>query len=354
MASKYIRFDKSMTSIVKGFAIIFMIMLHFYGASNYDVPLDFSHAFYKGGDLLKICVGMFTFMVGYGYAFSQTKDLRYSLKHIKKLLIPYLTIFVVFMLPICYKDLMHEDVGTLVKNLFGFESRYYYYNWFVYYFIFAMLVMPFVSRFINSKALRNTIIVIIVSLIISVIIHEIPYFLSCFGLLVPDIVEITPLLALFFCFNMLPVTVLGYLFAHEGYYERINIGRLPKFWALVLGLALMALALILRNYWLPLHIPFQFDFFYAPMMIGGIVILFNKFKLHPLRSVLSKMGEVSVYMWFFQTLFTTPTVRWFYQPAITIFNDINLVVLWTIVLIFFASWLIKSVVDRVVSLVSVR
>ena len=60
-----------------------------------------------------------------------------------------------------------------------------------------------------------------------------------------------------------------------------------------------------------------------------------------------KIGEVSVYMWFFHALFYTQAIRWFYQPVITIFNDINLVVLWTIVLTFFASWLIKSIVEAI-------
>jgi hypothetical protein len=48
-------------------------------------------------------------------------------------------------------------------------------------------------------------------------------------------------------------------------------------------------------------------------------------------------------MWFFHALFFTKAVRWFYQPAITFFGDINLVVLWAIILTFFASWLIKNV-----------
>ena len=65
-----------------------------------------------------------------------------------------------------------------------------------------------------------------------------------------------------------------------------------------------------------------------------------------------KIGELSVYMWFFHALFYTKAVRWFYQPVITIFNDINLVVLWTIILTFFASWLIKSIVDAIYQRIS--
>lgn len=349
---KYVRFDKSMTAVVKGFAIIFMMLLHCY-TRGYDVPLDYSHSLFPlETPMFRICVGMFLFLVGYGYAFSKEKDLSYSVSHIIKLFIPYFTIFLVFMLPIIYDELAHEDLTIIIYNLLGFESSYYYYNWFVYFFIFAMIVMPFVARFINRKPLLNTAIAIVVSLLLSIGVHEIPRLMSWFGVQIADIVDNKPLLALFFCLNMLPVTLLGYLFAHEGYYERINVGNRPKWVILLLCLAAMVLALVLRRFWSPIHIPFQFDFFYAPLMIGGIVVMFNTFEWRPVKAVLMKLGEVSVYMWFLQSIFFTKAVRWLYQPAITIFSDINLVVLWAIVFTFFASWLIKTVVDWVVNVLS--
>ncbi len=355
VVSKYVRFDKGMTAIVKGFAIIFMMLLHCYGSDVYDVQLDYSHSLFTGiSSMFKICVGMFCFMVGYGYAFSRDKDMKYSWQHIKKLLITFWVILFVFTLPFCIKDVASASIDKLLYNLVGIDSRYNYYSWFVYFFIFAMLVMPFVSRFINRKPVINTAIVVVASVLLSVVVHEIPRAMSWVGIQMADIVDNKPLLALFFSLSMMPTTVLGYLFAHEGYYERIEISRLSKFWTLVLCVAIMVLALTLRHFWAPIHIPFQFDFFYAPLMILGIVVLFSKFEWKPVRTALMKLGEVSVYMWFFHALFYTKVVRWFYQPAITIFNDINLVVLWAIVLTFFASWLIKSVVDWVVGRLSAK
>lgn len=85
MNSITLTFGKDKTAIIKGIAIIFMIMLHCGVA-----------------DVLKLCVGIFTFMVGYGYAFAKNKDWRYSLNHIKKLLIPFWTILLVFTFPVMY------------------------------------------------------------------------------------------------------------------------------------------------------------------------------------------------------------------------------------------------------------
>ena len=78
-------FGKDKTAIIKGIAILFMIMLHC-----------------GVGDVLKICVGIFTFMVGYGYAFARVKDWRYSWQHIKKLLVPFWAILFVFTFPVMY------------------------------------------------------------------------------------------------------------------------------------------------------------------------------------------------------------------------------------------------------------
>lgn len=142
----YVTFDKQMTGIIKGVAILFMLLLHCY-QDNYDVSLDFSYSLTGYSGFFKLCVGMYVFMVGYGYAFSKTKDLRYGFQHIKKLLKSFWVILFVFTLPFCFREVLNDDFKTLFYNLFGIDSHYNWYSWFVYFFIYAMLVMPFISRF---------------------------------------------------------------------------------------------------------------------------------------------------------------------------------------------------------------
>lgn len=346
---QFVVFDKGMTSIVKGFAIIFMMLLHCYGHENYDVLLNYDHALVDTfRSSFKVCVGMFVFLVGYGYAFSKTKDLNYSLQHIKKLLIPFWTILFVFTLPFCFDAVINKGIKIAVFNLFGIDSCYNYYSWFVYFFIYAMCVMPFVSRFINKRPIRNAIIVIVLASFLMVLVHEVPRGLAFFGIEVPDVVDNKPHLALFNCLMMTPNMVMGYLFAHQGYYERIKLSAFSKATAIVMCPLVVVGCLVARHYTLFGWNPFDMDIFYAPLVIGAIVVLFNVFKWPILRKIMIKVGEVSVYMWFFHALFYTKAVRWFYQPAITLFNDVNLVVLWTIVFTFFVSWLIKSSVDLVI------
>lgn len=357
-----VRFDKEITRIVKGFALIFMMLLHCYNKTNYDVALDYSYfPFYGINYSFKICVAMFTFMVGYGYAFSRTKDLKYGLQHTKRLIIPYWTILFLFSLPFCLDAVLENGLKIFIYNLFGITDTrwdtvvYLKFGWFVYFYIYAMVVMPFVSRFIDKRPVLNTIIAIIAFLGLGYVVHSIPQLLALTGIVVSPIGKTTLPLSFFYCLIMTPTVILGYLFAHQGYYEKINIGRLPKFLVCLICVSIIVLIIAkLRPFTLRFYNPFNLDFFYAPIMIGAIAVLFNTYKWPYLRTVFSKIGELSMYMWFLHGLFYTEGVRRFYQPAITIFNDVNLVVIWTITLTFFAAWLLKTIVDAVLKRLSVN
>ena len=290
-------------------------------------------------DGFNICVGFFAFMVGYGYAFAKAKNFSYSCQHIRKVVVPYWTIFIVFMLPVCYKAFFSSGWKTIIYTIIGFDVHFYYYNWFVYFFVFAMCVMPLISRFIDRKPLVNTIIVICAIYALQVLTHPI----------IDKIPDEKIQCVLINCFLLTPVTALGYLIAHEGYYERIRIDKLPSFFVIIATVLILCLTIYLESI-LRVRFGILFDFFYVPIAIGAIVIFFTKFEVKPFRTVMIKLGWVSMYIWFLHALFHTPPVRWFYQPIVTIFNDVNLVVLWTIVVAFFFAWILKSIMDRIMGL----
>ena len=341
---KYIHFDKDMTSIVKGFAILFMLMLHCYDDYKYEVPLNYDHAFLFAHDGFIICVGIFAFLIGFGYAFAKNKDLRYGWQHIKKIMIPYLTIFVVFIVPTCYKELYSAGYRTILNTMLGIDLTYYYYNWFVYVFIYAMLVMPLVCRFIDKKPLLNTIILVVAFYLMQVFAHFMIYpHLETHALLVRYNY------LMYNCLSLSPLICVGYLFAHEHYYERIRVDSLNKPLA-AMGSILTIIAIIYIDSKLRLFGGLNFELFYAPIIIGAIALLFSVLKLKYLRPVMVKLGWASMYMWFMQALVHTPIVREVYQPVVTIFNDINLVVLWTMVVLFFAAWGLRSIVDYLLAL----
>ena len=333
---KYVVFDKNMTSIVKGFAILFMFMLHCYDDYKYDVELDYSNAlmFAHGG--YNVCVGMYAFMIGFGYSFAKKKDWHYSLQHIKKVVLPYWSIFFFFMLPCCYQAFFSSGIRTIFFTFIGFDTTYHYYNWFIYLFVVSMLVMPSFSRFIDKKPIRNSAIIIFIIYALEVVTH--PF--------LPHLEDNNVICFFLNCFQVTPVVILGYLFAHERYYERIRVDKLPAPLVMVGSILTIIVVLILCHN-LRVRFGFLFDFFYAPIVIGAIVVFFNKFNIRPFRAVMAKLGWASMYMWFLHASFHTPTIRWFYQPIITIFSNVNIVVLWTFIVVFCWAWIVRSVIDRV-------
>ena len=80
--------------------------------------------------VFKLCVGIFTFMVGYGYAYSKNKDLKYSFLHIKRLLIPFWTILLMALPIIISKG--DFNLKTFLLNLIGVNSVYNYFALFIF------------------------------------------------------------------------------------------------------------------------------------------------------------------------------------------------------------------------------
>ena len=95
-------FKKDHTLIIKGIAILLMIWHHALIPEFYSHPEPCMYTWmnthlYIGG---KFCVALFTFIIGYGYAYSSDHSLRYAAKHICRLLKEYWTIFILLLLPL--------------------------------------------------------------------------------------------------------------------------------------------------------------------------------------------------------------------------------------------------------------
>jgi surface polysaccharide O-acyltransferase-like enzyme len=334
-----ITFDKDKTLIVKGFAILFMMILHCLANSEwydvrfamFDIP-NFERIF----STFKICVGMFTFMVGYGYAFSKSKNLQYSWDHTTKLLTPFWIVLFVFTIPLCD----NIDGENLLKNMFGVNSTLNYFSWFVYFYVYAMIVMPLLSRMIDRKWWL-AIIVIGISFACEVAIH-----------IFTDWENSDYLSALFNCFMQTPCMIFGYLFAKHRLFERVPLPD-NKFLICAMSLLCAVMALVLR-YAKSAVLGFSLSVVYAPMMIFAIVALFSCCKMRYTSIALKKLGELSVYMWFLHALFFTEVVRAFYQPLILISDNLFVVTLWTILLTTIMAFVLKSAVDGLQRLIYKR
>ena len=327
-----ITFDKSKTSIIKGFAIVFMIILHVFGGSGWydvDLPMNHNEALINFMGTFKICVGMFVFMVGYGYAFSQDKDLKYSVHHVKKLLTCFWVILFCFAFPAGYKSI--GGGNELITNMLGISSTLCWVSWFVYFYIWAMIVMPFAGRLIDRKPIIWTIILVAIAYAGMLAVHHFIDFTS------NDWTQ-----ALFDCLSQTPLMLIGYLFARLKWYERIPI---PSHWSTpILAIIIAASVLIARAY-IGGNIAILLGLVYAPLMILCILALFTSVKLPISTKIFTELGDKSVYMWFFHALFLTGATRHIYAQFILISDNLWIIALWTIALSYICSVVIKKIVE---------
>ena len=325
-----IEFGKDKTAIIKGIAIILMIVLHCGKQEWFDTPIPAftSYPWLSGWlSMGKLCVGIFAFLVGYGYAFAKKKDWLYSLNHIKKLLIPFWIILFVFTLPVVFFQENWVSWKVILLNLFGVNSEYCWVSWFVLFYIYAMMVMPFYSRIIDHFPIMGTILLIVASYGIELAVHSIPDWSN------NDWTQ-----RLFDCMINTPKMLIGYLMAHKLWYNKIKI---PCHWGMACVALLIIILVFVARYKIEIILGFNLDFFYAPLFILAVLILFNLYKLPVLSNVLMRLGKTSVYMWFFHSLFFTGAVRSVYQPFILISNNLWIIIPWTILLTFLCSWVVK-------------
>lgn len=333
-----IQFGKDKTAIVKGFAIVFMIVLHcFCGSDWYDteLPMNQNEGLLDFMESLKICVGIFTFMVGYGYAFSKNKDISYSLHHIKALLIPYWIVLFGLTVPFC---LDYIESKSLLLNVFGIMGNLSWVNWFIYFYIWSMVIMPFVGRLIDTKPYVFGALAIVCVFCGEVVIHQ----------FVPAYKNNYYLQALFNCFMQTPTMILGYIFSRKQLFLKIPIIEIKGFTLkslVVLAIVIIMLVILFVRSKVGAILGFNLDFFYAPAMIACILYLFNWLKMPVLSKVMTSLGNNSVYMWFLHGLFFTDVVRSFYQPFIMVSTNLWIISLWTIFLSYVCSVIIKKVVE---------
>lgn len=340
MTTTNLQFTRDYTQIIKGIAILFMIILHVGGSGTFDVPmrtmaeypiLGFVHPSFK------LCVGIFTFMIGYGYAFAKVKDWHYSTKHVWSLLKVFWLILLVITIPsilmVGGNSISERGVEDFIQNLLGVSSSLNWYSWFVSLYIFCMIVLPWIHRWLDKKPILATIVFSIAFYVLEVGIHTLPNWESNKWVY-----------SLFNNCMLMPTVLIGYCFAKQQVFQKVQV---PKHWSMgIAGLVLIVLAFIVRAYCGAVA-GFNLDIVYAPSSILGILIIFNICKLQITSKVLTNLGNLSVYMWFFHALFFTDVVRTIYQPFILFSDNIFIITLWTILLTYACSWVLRWSVFKV-------
>lgn len=99
---------KDKTFIIKGFAILFMIAHHCFIKEFYLDPPSILNSYFalRVQIGMKMCVGLFTFIVGYGGYYAKKTDRHYIYSHVWRLLKQYWIVLAMTLLVIIIHELL--------------------------------------------------------------------------------------------------------------------------------------------------------------------------------------------------------------------------------------------------------
>lgn len=182
-------FSREDTKIIKGMAVILMLMHHLWafpdriaeGGFVSHINLFGQSAIFYIGSFGKICVSIFMFLGGYGIYKSYENGKFSILSKLKHLYISYWKVFIIF-IPVgflffaeqpayCAKEAIckkftHFSWRELIENFFAIKSTYNEEWWFLFTYMIAVLTFPFIVRIMEK---RNTAINIFIVIVLGIL-----------------------------------------------------------------------------------------------------------------------------------------------------------------------------------------
>jgi hypothetical protein len=345
-----IPFSREKTQILKGIGLLLMLVHHtsnpaYWAEEGSKLFSYFGHQV----TATKMCVYIFAFLVGYGFFCSSNKTFRYSFKRILSLVVPFWAMLFILFIPVAYAS---GELGNalnnnqlmgggnswpinLIYNLFGISESLNWYSWFVCFYILTILSLPCLHKFYERFPQWGWLISIFAYYAMEVAIHCVPNW------------NASPLLNnVFILASNIPLVIVGY---QCGYWN--SKGQLPKWFEgrrrLSIALIAIGAVMLLNAFRFPVA-GFCIQAFYTPILIFAVVGIFNSFEPSWLSKGLQKVGDLSMYMWFFHAIFFTTTVN-LYTKALVFepFHNYCYTLAMTFILTYAGSWAIKKLLSPV-------
>lgn len=323
--------DRDLSVYLKGIAIILMVLHHAFGAQNYYVG-NISYPCFALFDIYIARFGgfavvpLFLFLTGYTYYKHIDKSFKYSLKKITLFLVDYwlvLLIYGIISIYICGYQL--SFVGA-IREMFGIERNIMRFAWYVPLYIIIMLLLPFMSKYIDRKKdglfFLFTFFIVAISWVIA---HNTDN--NSLTFITKEIIV-----------KHVPIAILGYYFAKKNYlnilYNKININSLKIVAFLFLFIVFHTVFYNLGKY----------------ILVPVYIILIKKLHLNyksNIGKVVMFLARHSMNIWFFHCLFFAVATRDIFQKYAFIFHNPILVVCWILFICSILSMVITPVQDSI-------
>ena len=327
--------DKKTTQMIKGIAILIMIMHHFCTTTLFP---DLSAGFVKFGAACKICVAIYAVLSGYGYFFAREKTVKYGLKKIWGLLqIYWISLFTLF-IPAAIMGGWKMTPWQLIVQLFGLLPNLNWFAWYVFFYIFCMLVMPLLCKYrvFRFRPMVNLGLMLVVPYVFEVVLRFMPNYRT--STIVHD---------LFSCFLYFPCFLVGYWMAENKVVERAK--QMKWFRNPIICVVGMLLIFPVRQA-ISSVAGFLLDVFYAPLLICLAANLLESVYWKPASLILGILGKYSTGMWFFHAVFFSTYVCEWFQPVLKLVSWPPIMYVWLVILSLAGAFIYQKILDGLCAL----
>ena len=358
MKSAYM--DRDTTSALKGVALVFMFVHHFFTFPGFYVEgISYPHLAEFANDFcvpLKICVPTFAFLTGYFYAFNQNRTLRYSLRKITDLYVSYWFVYLPLMAFAVITGCWEFYPTGVLKEMLALETPIMLFCWYVYFYAATMLLLPLLTRSRAHTPAEDTFLL----LILPVSLTSVLAYWGLEGFAWQLTVDLR---------DWFPCVAVGYLFAKYGLFEKHFTPVLTRcrgcLSRTLLCLAMALAAFFGRYYCQYLNLgtlnirggmytlTYTMDILYAPLFVfamGNLLLSLKKTFLYPL---LGRIGSQSLLMWFLHCVFFNVTKE-ITQPFIYAPRNPILVTIFALALCYAAALAIDKLLKPALKLKNKR
>lgn len=152
-------FDRNVTDIIKGIALIFMFVHHFFTFPDWYVESisypELSHFAQYFCAPFKICVPVFAFLTGYFYDYTKTKSLNDSIKKITDILITYWFVYIPFLTIAGCMGVYSGNFKDIFLEFFALKRPVMVFCWYVYFYCISMILLWMIAPLLSKNKMRG-------------------------------------------------------------------------------------------------------------------------------------------------------------------------------------------------------
>lgn len=334
---KYSFITRDETNILKGVALVFMFIHHFFTLSNFWIdsvfamyPSEDVNAWGLWAPLFKICVPIFVFLTGYFYFFSK-KTYRYSIRKISDLYINYIIVFLLLLSIAILLNVYQFSFPMFLAEAAAIVRPNMTHGWYVLFYAMAMLLMPIYAKIAEKN-----------DLLAFSLFTVVPWFVNS-GLSMTGIPLSSAMSDVLDYLLWLPCMASGFCFAKYDMFGKIaaTVITKSKFLNAVISILFMMIPFIAQ------YLNSYLSFINVPMFLFGLLSIIKTVKVKWIFAPISVIVKYSVLMWFTHCIFANPCAI-YTQPILYYPQNPILVTVWGLLMCLAAAFVLKFPIDLLI------